>query len=316
MPHVTATIGIPGSGKTTWAKEQVRTKPNTVIVSRDEIRAQLFGSLRDYKITNAREHMITTAEFGLAQIAIDAGNNVIFADTNIKPTTLNEIRKFAKDNNASFSIQDMFADNFCKEKGNSATLDEVGGLEIVLKRYLKRCHLWNLQRENSVPVEVVERMYKNYRSNVLKLVQRQHVHFVGGPEAIVVDIDGTMADMGNKRGPFEWKKVGLDDPIPTVIETVRLYKQAGYKVIVMSGRDAICRPETEQWLKDNGVKYDHLFMRPEGDQRPDNLIKEELFFDNVEGNFNVRIVLDDRDQVVDQWRAMGLKVYQVEPGDF
>lgn len=315
MPHVTATIGIPGSGKSTWAKAQLKKAATTVIVCRDDIRDQLFGGIADYKITNKREQMITEVQFAMAQEAINAGHNVIFADTNIKKATLDKIRLFAKTNNASFSVHDMYKE-FEAEAGNAQVLSEVQGREILLKRYLTRCHKWNLQRPNSVPVEVVDRMYKNYREIVLGLKQKQHVQHPNLPEAIVVDVDGTLADMLDLRGPFDWKKVGVDQPIDTVIETVRLYKQAGYKVIVMSGRDAICRPETEAWLKQHQVSYDHLYMRPEGDQRPDNLIKEELFFQNVDGNFNVRIVLDDRNQVVEQWRAMGLKVYQVAEGNF
>jgi hypothetical protein len=69
------------------------------------------------------------------------------------------------------------------------------------------------------------------------------------------------------------------------------------------------------WL-DNYITYDHLFMRPEKDMRPDNIVKAELFDQYVRDNFDVRFVLDDRDQVVDMWRAMGIKTLQVEPGAF
>lgn len=57
-------------------------------------------------------------------------------------------------------------------------------------------------------------------------------------------------------------------------------------------------------------------MRAEGDQRNDAIVKEELFFDNVEGNFNVHVCVDDRDRVVLRWREMGIKCFQVEPGAF
>jgi hypothetical protein len=57
-------------------------------------------------------------------------------------------------------------------------------------------------------------------------------------------------------------------------------------------------------------------MRPTGDQRKDNIVKRELFDTWVRGKYNVRFCLDDRDQVVEGWRAMGLTCFQVQPGAF
>ena len=39
--------------------------------------------------------------------------------------------------------------------------------------------------------------------------------------AIIVDVDGTLADMRGVRGPFEWDKVQLDRPHQDVIELVQ-----------------------------------------------------------------------------------------------
>lgn len=313
MPQIILTIGVPGSGKNTWARDRAKkSKAGCVIVNRDDLRTMTAGgNIADYKINNKTESDITQMQYHAAELAIARGRDVIVADTNLKQATIDAWEAFAKQHNCTVEKQDFFK-QFRKE---NAHIEADRSIKGVIDAYRKRCHAWNLIRPNSVPVEVVDRFIDTY---ILARYWRpqQHVQHPNLPEAIVVDVDGTLAEMADLRGPFDWKKVGVDKPIDTVIETVRLYKQAGYKVIVMSGRDAICRPETEAWLKQNGVQYDHLFMRPEGDQRPDNLIKEELFFQNVEGNYNVRIVLDDRDQVCEQWRAMGLKVYQVAPGDF
>lgn len=46
-------------------------------------------------------------------------------------------------------------------------------------------------------------------------------------------------------------------------------------------------------------------------------MKRELYETFVEGKYNVRLVLDDRNQVVDMWRdELGLTCFQVAPGDF
>jgi hypothetical protein len=57
-------------------------------------------------------------------------------------------------------------------------------------------------------------------------------------------------------------------------------------------------------------------MRPENDMRKDSVVKSELFWEHVAPNYNVQFVLDDRDQVVDFWRSIGLVCWQVAPGDF
>ncbi len=57
-------------------------------------------------------------------------------------------------------------------------------------------------------------------------------------------------------------------------------------------------------------------MRQEGDTRKDVLVKQEIYEREIKGRYNVLFVLDDRQQVVDGWRALGLTVFQVAPGDF
>lgn len=136
------------------------------------------------------------------------------------------------------------------------------------------------------------------------------------PKAILVDIDGTLAHMNGKRGAFDWKNVGVDDLDAHVAEAVEVFRNAGYIIVVMSGRDSRCMPETLKWLNDKGVKFHHLFMRAAHDYRKDSIVKRELFDRHVADNWDVRFVLDDRDQVVDMWREMGLKCFQVERGNF
>lgn len=137
--------------------------------------------------------------------------------------------------------------------------------------------------------------------------------------AVIVDIDGTLALRPEREGVrnwFDWARVGEDDPNPPVVELVQvLYDR--YHLILMSGRDAVCRPETERWLADNEVPYDALYMRPEKDNRKDSIVKKELYHEHVDGVYDVAWVVDDRDQVVRMWRdELGLTVLQCADGDF
>ena len=151
------------------------------------------------------------------------------------------------------------------------------------------------------------------------------------PKAIIVDVDGTLADMRGIRKPFEWDKVHLDRPHQDVINLVNdlarvrelippgksFYETTfKYKIIITTGRDGVCEQETKDWLTDNGVMYDDFYIRKAGDFRKDNIIKSEIYMDHIRPKYDVAFVIDDRDQVVEMWRSLGLRVLQVAPGDF
>ena len=52
-------------------------------------------------------------------------------------------------------------------------------------------------------------------------------------------------------------------------------------------------------------------MRKHNDYRKDTIIKEEMFFNLIEGKYNVKSVIDDRPVVVRKWLELGLNVLSV-----
>lgn len=133
--------------------------------------------------------------------------------------------------------------------------------------------------------------------------------------AIIVDIDGTLAKM-NGRGPFEWHRVGEDKVNHPVRDIVMAMKKT-HAIIIFSGRDGVCRTETINWLNENRIHYDKIFMREEGNNEKDAIIKRRLYDTFIKDKYNVNFVLDDRNQVVDMWRKdLGLTCLQVDYGYF
>jgi len=57
-------------------------------------------------------------------------------------------------------------------------------------------------------------------------------------------------------------------------------------------------------------------MRSQGDTRPDEIVKREIYEEHIKPLYNVDFVLDDRNKVVKMWRSLGLKVLQVAEGNF
>jgi hypothetical protein len=117
------------------------------------------------------------------------------------------------------------------------------------------------------------------------------------------------------RSPYHWNRVGedeIDHPVREMIKALSNF----YDIIVLSGRDAVCRKETEEWLNLHGVPFKELWMRPENDQRKDTVVKDEIYENHIKGRYNVLLIADDRQSVVDMWRSKGMKVAQVAYGDF
>lgn len=135
-------------------------------------------------------------------------------------------------------------------------------------------------------------------------------------QAVIVDLDGTIADKGD-RSPFDWSKVGEDTPIEPIVDLVDIFGNQDYWIVYVSGRSDECRDATLKWIDNIGIRYHgYLFMRREGDYRLDTEVKEEIYRDYIEGRWDVKYVLDDRNSVVKMWRSLGLTVLQVAEGDF
>jgi hypothetical protein len=133
-------------------------------------------------------------------------------------------------------------------------------------------------------------------------------------KAIICDLDGTLAHMAG-RGPFEWDRVSEDLLDEAIADLLRRYA-SDHVIILVSGRSDECRALTQAWLRDNSVFYDQLYMRSAGDYRKDSVVKHEIYELAIAQTYDVTFCLDDRQQAVDFWRSIGLKCFQVAPGNF
>lgn len=144
-------------------------------------------------------------------------------------------------------------------------------------------------------------------------------------KAIIVDLDGTLCDVEHrvefvKMSPKNWKEFNdrmIHDPINHwCLELILAMKEQHYQIIFVTGRGEDYRAHTEQWLKKNLVPYDALFMRKQNDFREDDDVKETLYRENIEENYQVLFVVDDRQSVVKRWRELKLICLQCDWGNF
>lgn len=134
-------------------------------------------------------------------------------------------------------------------------------------------------------------------------------------KAWIFDIDGTLSLKGD-RDPMDHTHADQDEVCTTAFA---LYQSLikDYKIVICTGRDEEHRERTEQWLFWHGfTDYEVLLMRPHKDNRKDHIVKAEIYIKNIEPNYEIVGVIDDRNRVVNMWRGMDLVTLQIRPGDF
>jgi predicted kinase len=292
--------GIPASGKTTYRQKFLADNPDYVAVSRDDFRLMLRNQVGISTVEPLVSMMVKQAVL----TALQNGKSVLVDATHCKESYLNEYNMF----------KDLFPVKISYEF-----------FDITLEEAIERDAARMLF---SVGPEVITKMHENYEQMKKSPRYKQIVsakaqgldqaivfeRVTQDPTlavAVIFDVDGTLALMNGKRKPYDWHRVGEDDLCEIVKEHVLMNRSMGRRIIIMSGRDEVCRQETYDWLVKHEIPFDDLFMRPEKDMRKDSLIKDELFRTHVLPNYYTKVVYDDRNQVVELWRALGLTCFQV-----
>ena len=278
------TKGLPGSGKTTWAQKYLEENPNTLLLCKDDLRAMMFNSAW----TGHREKIILTVRDYVITEGLKSGRDVIVHDTNLAPKHEIRLKQLADQFKAQFVVQD-FTDV-----------------------PLEQCIHNDLCREDSVGEKVIRQMWRDF-------LRPKPVKPVFNPElttAILCDVDGTLALFGDAN-PYDrdFSKDEVNEPVADILEAYRDAKNVS--IILVSGRNNKYYQETVNWLTTKGIPFDALFMpRNPDDQRKDFILKQEVYEKHIKDKVNVLFVLDDRNQVVDLWRSLGLTCLQVAEGDF
>lgn len=290
MKKAILTVGVSASGKSRWAEEFVAEQAalghEWRIVCRDDIRAKIQGrELVDWDSWKMKsESVVNDLQTLMIHDASEAGANIIIADTNLNEKFRNKLMK---------SLEFL-------------------GFEVGLKEFdvtLEEAWRRDSRREAGVGHSVIAKQFQSWiefkrKKGDFKVFEPDD----SLPNAIIVDIDGTLAH-GTGRSMFDFNRVKEDAPDEMVIQVVNGLRANGHKVIVLSGRDEKCKSLTLEWLKEHGVQFDELFMRARGDNRKDTVIKEEFFWNEIAHRFNVRAVFDDRPSVCRVWQRLGIKTF-------
>ena len=309
MSNLVIFRGLPGSGKTTLARAWVAEDPaNRARVNRDDLRAMLHDGVFLGKDT---ERQVVAARNRTIRRLLESGIDVVCDDTNLPADTVRELAQIALAAGASWQVRDLtdVPVELCilRDDDRGAGGGRFVGRQVIVKMY----ESFLKGRPHPLPLPSVGQ-------SAAAAVVVPYVPLPGTPPAIMVDLDGTLC-IHDGRGPFDESRVIEDIPNTPVVEAVSALDAAGYHVVFCSGRSEGCRDATWDWIRDHFSPFNvgaTLFMRAVGDRRKDSIVKLEIFDQHIRDHYDVRFVLDDRQQVVDAWRSIGLTVFQVAPGDF
>ena len=267
--------GLPASGKTTHAKELE--EQGWFRANKDDIRTEYFPewTFKDEKDVIVIQSMMIVN-------ALDVGLSVVVDDTNFHPKHEERLTLIAR--NRDVELETLFIDTHPEE-----------------------CIRRNSKRQKSVPIGAITSMYDKY---IAPLREEKVEYDDSLKEAIIVDMDGTLANIGD-RSPYDSSRADIDTVNDSVASVLSMAYGHGYEVIILTGRHGEDLPVTEKWLEENNINYDQILIRAEGDTRKDYIVKRELYDNNIRGKYNVKFVMDDRPQVCREWRRIGLPVLQV-----
>ena len=120
---------------------------------------------------------------------------------------------------------------------------------------------------------------------------------------------------GNKKWD-EFYSLMLHDSINWWCYRIVQRFKKDHQIIFVTGRPEKYRTETIAWLRTQNICDDVLLMRKDNDFRKDCVIKEEIYREHIESKYEVEFCIDDRKQVVDMWRSIGLTCLQCAEGNF
>jgi hypothetical protein len=148
-------------------------------------------------------------------------------------------------------------------------------------------------------------------------------------KAILVDLDGTLSNSSarkhfverpkGEKKDFEsfYDQLSEDYPNWWCLDLVKKFNE-DHKILLVTGRPSKPKifQDTLDWLKTYEVEFDFIQFRLDGDFRPDHEVKKEIFLSQIQPFYEVIFCLDDRKQVVDMWRSLGLTCLQCAEGNF
>lgn len=300
--------GIQGSGKSTWAKAWVAEDPeHRIRINNDDIR----NMLGPYWIPS-REDLVSSTKRDLVHTAMRYGYNIIVDNMNLNLKEVKFWEDVVNKHNNYITRTDVVKPDWAQWE-----------YEIEFKDFfipLEECIRRDAARPNPIGEKVIRDTWRKYKhfiqtTEVEKYVNNLRAWDIGKPTCIVVDMDSTLCFNTTKRPWYgEGAAEGMKDDIANddVCAVVKKLQET-YPIVLATGRDTSQEEVTKQWLSIQGINITDFYFRTEGDYRKGVEVKREQI-EKILEKYNVLVIFDDCEPIVQMYRDMGLTVLQPNKG--
>ncbi|MGN8024711.1 phosphatase domain-containing protein [Microbacterium sp. 22242] len=150
--------------------------------------------------------------------------------------------------------------------------------------------------------------------------ERSMLMLIERPQAVIVDVDGTLVDVSTVRHhvlnhpkDFDAFHAGAEfcPPILSTLSLVAAWSKVA-DIFIVTARMRTWEESTRRWLDihlESG--YQALHMRADGDYRPDFEVKAEILA-SIRKTHDVALAIDDNPSVVDLWESEGIPTVIVQ----
>lgn len=296
--------GIQGSGKSYWSKQYCAEDPeNRIRINNDDIR----NMLGPYWVP-VREDLVSHIKTKSAQHAMHCGYDIVIDNMNLNPKEVEFWNNIVKVHNETI---DTFGDKSCFK------------YEIEFKDFfipLEECIRRDAMRPNPIGEKVIRETWRRYKHFIQTHEVEKYVNNLVKPNpekpyCVVVDMDSTLCFNTTKR-PWYGKGAaeGMINDIENygVCETVWALAQE-YPIVIATGRDTSQEKVTKQWLDEHRIMPTEYYFRADGDHRKGVEVKREMI-EKIMEKYNILVVFDDCEPIVQMYRDMGLTVLQPNKG--
>jgi predicted kinase len=303
MRQIQILVGCPASGKSTYCRELMIKEPERwKRINNDAIR-----ELLDFGVWSQKnEALVRKVRTQLLREALKANFDVLLDNVHCGEKHFNDYVSIVEDLGIEAEIVEQpfyidLATAIARDEGRSGNAKV--GAKVVSK-------WWK---------DLGGEKFKDYEPRTLKLMARPEWTPLKQDklldDAIIVDVDGTIAEIGD-RSPYDASRSDETDTLnPAMGRVIDRFKD-DYTIIFCSGRMEKDRIPTYRFIKKHFPELEyHLFMRKDNDMRKDAIVKEEIFNAHIRNKFYVAAVFDDRLQVCRMWHRLGLRLLRVGDPD-
>lgn len=139
------------------------------------------------------------------------------------------------------------------------------------------------------------------------------------PDLVILDFDGTLCDtdlIGHLMGDWDaFHPATFDCPPRVGVLELAKRLQLIARIAVVTGKPERFRAKMQNWLSFHGIIPDVILMRPDHSSMPDAELKPALLFEWAGPDWKAATIcaIEDRDKMVDAWRAEGVTCLQAAP---